>query len=336
MSEMSKMSATRQILALLILLLLAPLQIAAQVTLEAQQEIDRLGRIDEERVAQYSDKAYTYDEEFFLEHEPATIFYPCQLVGEVPAVILVHGFNSSQSRFSKLAKHLASHGFIVLTYTALDQKRPLQWPPALIAAYQILLGESRREESPIYRHLDTEAIALIGHSMGGAGVLHTAMTPFPNGLGSKIKTVIALNPYNGGPLVAKVGGGENDELGCDLGKLTTPTLILTGSYDALAYPWKSVDFYTSLRGPAKRAFLSIDKMTHTNWYLMPGEPSYDVLRAICYCWLRAYLAEDKIYERYFEDKPGSPFFRYIHPFLGNSLNPLLPGSQTFPSYLIDN
>lgn len=331
------MRETRAILlALLLMLLAASLPIAAQVTEEAQREIDRLGLIDEERVAKYSDKVYTYDEESFREHEPATIYYPRQLVGEVPGVILIHGFNSTQGHFSKLAKHLASHGFIVLTYTALDQKRPLQWPPALIGAYQILIGESRREESPIYRHLDSDAIALMGHSMGGAGVLHAAMTPFPNGLGGRIRTVIALNPYNGGPLVAEVGGGKNDELGCDLSRLSVPTLILTGSYDALAYPWKSIDFYRSLRGPAKRAFLSIDKMTHASWYMLMSEPRHDVVRSICYCWLRAYLADDELYEDYFEDRPESPFYRYFRPFLGNSLNPLLPGSQTFPAYLIDN
>lgn len=330
------MRETGAILTLLLLFLAVPLQIAAQVTEEAQQEIDRLGRIDEKRVVEYSDREYTYDEEYFREREPATIFYPRQLVGEVPAVIIVHGFNSTQKHFNKLAKHLASRGFIVLTYTALDQKRPLQWPPGLIAAYQILIGESRRAESPIYRHLDSDAIALIGHSMGGAGVLHTAMTPFPNGLGGRIRTVIALNPYNGGPLVAEVGGGKNDELGSDLSRLSIPTLILAGSYDALAYPWKSLDFYQSLHGPSKRAFLVIDKMAHANWYMLLSEPRYDLLRSICYTWLRAYLAEDRTYEGYFEDRPGSPFYRYIRPFLGNSLNPLLPGSQTFPAYLIAN
>lgn len=330
------MNKIRPIIGLLALLLITPVTVLGQITKEVEQHIDRLSRIDESKVSRYSDKYYTYDEEYFAEKEPGTIFYPTEITGKAPAVIIVHGFNSMQKHFAKLGKHLASHGFIVLTYTALDQKRPMQWPQGLMAAYQLLMGENERPDSPIYGHLDSQSVALIGHSMGGAGVLHTSMTPLPNGLGGKIKTVIALNPYNGGPTVAEVGGGSNDELGCDLAKLSIPTLIVTGSYDGVAYPWKSIEFYRSLREPAKRAFLSVDKMTHANWYFLASEPRYDLIRAICYTWLMTYLVGDESYKGYFEDEPESLFFKYIHPYLGHTLNPLIPGSKDFPSYLMAN
>lgn len=191
-----------------------------------------------------------------------------------------------------------------------------------------------RPDSPIYDHVDLDAVALVGHSMGGAGVLHTAMMPYPNGLRGKIKTVVGLNPYNGGPLMAEVGGGANDSLGDDLSHLDIPTMIVTGSYDIVAFPWKSFTFYNSLCGSAKHAFLSIDRMDHADWYFIPSEPKYPILRAILYSWLRAYLADDSEYRDYFVDRPGSSFDKYLKPLLSNTPNPLTRGGEPFPPYAL--
>lgn len=316
----------------LLLLLIVPATAAAQ-TDSVAHHITRLATIDESRFSTYEDEN-TYDEEFFADGDPATIYYPNELKGRVPAVILIHGFNSNKTRMKKIPEQLSTHGFIVLTYTAADQARPLEWPPALIAAYQILLGEDRRTDSPIHGHVDFNAVALVGHSMGGTGVLHAAMTPFPNGLRGKIKTVIALNPYNGGPLVAEVGGGANDALGADLSRLTIPTLIVTGSYDALAYPWQSYDFCRDFQGPGKLAFISIHRLNHTDWYALRNEPRYEIMRAIIYTWLMAYLRDDDSYRDYYVDRPGSAFDRYIRPYLSNSTSRLLINSEEFPAYFL--
>ena len=325
----------RKILYLLLLTLPTLTPVAGQTLEMAKTQIDKLAEIDEESFASYADDN-TYDEEYFGEKEPATIYYPKDLKerGKVPAVIIVHGFNCKQKFLQKLPKQLSSHGFICIIYTALDQKRPFQWPPGLMAAYEILRGESMRPDSPIYDHVDLSAVALVGHSMGGAGVLHTAMMPYPNGLRGKIKTVIGLNPYNGGPMMAEVGGGANDGLGDDLSHLQIPTMIVTGSYDLIAFPWKSLSFYNSLQGPAKHAFLSIEKMDHADWYFIPSEPNYPTVRAIVYLWLMAYLADDPAYRDYFIDSPGSAFDRYIKPVLGNTPNPLTRGGEPFPPYLL--
>lgn len=323
----------RKGLYLLLLLLPTASPVQAQTIEMAQSQIDKLAKIETDSLASYAD-SYTYDEEYFAENEPATIYYPKNLEGKVPAVIVVHGFNCKQKFLQKIPQHLSSHGFICIIYTALDQKRPFQWPPGLMAAYEILRGESMRPDSPIYDHVDLDAVALVGHSMGGAGVLHAAMMPYPNGLRGKIKTVVGLNPYNGGPLVAKVGGGANDSLGDDLSHLDIPTMILTGSYDILAFPWKSFAFYNSLTGPAKHAFLSIDRMDHADWYFIPSEPKYPILRAILYSWLRAYLANDSKYRDYFVDRPGSSFDKYLKPLLSNTSNPLTRGGEPFPPYVL--
>jgi pimeloyl-ACP methyl ester carboxylesterase len=317
-----------------ILLLVVPTTAAAQ-TDSVAHHIAHLAAIDESLFSTYEDE-YTYDEEFFADGDPATIYYPKEMTGKVPAVILIHGFNSNKTRMKKIPEQLSSHGFIVLTYTATDQSRPFEWPPALIAAYQILVGEDRRAESPLYGHIDFDAIALVGHSMGGTGVLHAAMTPFPNGLKDKVKTVIALNPYNGGPLVAEVGGGANDALGADLSRLTVPTLIVTGSYDALAYPWLSYDFCRNFRGPGKLAFVSIHRLNHTDWYALRNEPRYEIMRAIIYTWLMAYLRDDMPYRDYYIDRPGSAFDRYIRPYLSNSTSRILINSEEFPAYILSD
>lgn len=295
--------------------------------------LSEIGQIREENLLEYSDE-YTYDEEYCAEGKPATIYYPKVPTTRVPAVIVIHGFNCDKERLQKISRHLASQGMIALTYTAADQVRPFQWPPALAAAYRILEGEHRRAESPIHGRVDFDAVALVGHSMGGAGVLHAAMTPLPNGLRGRIKTVVALNPYNGGPAVAELGGGANDELGDDLSQLEIPTLILTGSYDAVAFPWKSLAFYRSLRGEAKHAFLAIDRMNHSEWYSLRSEPRYDLVRAIVTLWLRAYLYDEESSRDFFVDRPGSAFDRFIKPRLGSHPNPVVPRPEPFPPYLL--
>ena len=158
----------RKSLYLLLLLLPTASPVQAQTIEMAQSQIDKLAKIETDSLASYAD-SYTYDEEYFAENEPATIYYPKNLEGKVPAVIVVHGFNCKQKFLQKIPQHLSSHGFICITYTALDRKRPFQWPPGLMAAYEILRGESMRPDSPIYDHVDFDAVALVGHSMGGAG-----------------------------------------------------------------------------------------------------------------------------------------------------------------------
>lgn len=294
----------------------------------------------------YSDSVYTYDEEYFVKNKPAVIYYPEEVNGSSPACIFIHGWNGSYEGFIPIAEHLASHGTIVFLYSAIDMAKPFQWMDGLTAAYSMLITENKRPESPLYKKVKEDAIALIGHSMGGSGVLHTVASDAPLGLKGKIKTVIGLNPYNGGPpKTIDVVGGGNIELKANISALTVPVFIVTGSSDAVASPWKSYEFYTSFTSSAhnkKRVFFSLKGMEHTNWYGKGAKKELeDIVCTLTAAWLNAFLHGNEEACSFFSEMQGSIFDKEIKKLLATKPSPALPiplpkEAEEYPAYKIEN
>lgn len=190
---------------------------------ELQEDWWRTGKYAIEDIA---DPVYSMDEEYMS--ETPDLYLPIGKSGKLPVVIVIHGFGAKKKQMQPTAQLLASHGMLVLNYTAMDQTQPFQWLDGLIAAYHLLEGENRRPESKIYNRVDFQRIGLLGHSMGGAGVLHVAAMEKPNGLRGKIKTVVSMMPYHGttNAITDAVAGGK-DKLGCDISATPNATLIIS-------------------------------------------------------------------------------------------------------------
>ena len=270
---------------------------------ELQENWWRTGKYDIEDIA---DPIYSLDEEYMS--DTPNLYLPVGKQGKLPVVIVTHGFGANKEFMQPTAKLLASHGILVLNYTAVDQKQPFQWLDGLIAAYTLLEGENRRPGSKIYDRVDFERIGLLGHSMGAAGVLHIAAMEKPNGLRGKIKTVVSMMPYHGttNALLELFAGGK-DKLGCNISATPNATLIISAEQDPTNEPIGGYEFYQTLTRN-KRVFFSLKGTQHIDWMNESGINSkyYPVAMPVITAWMLTYLCGETQYESYF--KEGGLYF----------------------------
>ncbi|HJO12433.1 MAG TPA: hypothetical protein QGI39_10395, partial [Gammaproteobacteria bacterium] len=168
----------------------------------------------------------TYDPEpAVAEFAAATIFYPLTLSFDPPvgAVALIPGYRGNQEGYNWWGPMLASLGIAVMiidTNTptdSLDERKNAQ-----IAAVNFLKNENTESDSPLLGKIDTDNIAIMGHSLGGGGSLYAA-----DELGSAIKAVIPLSPY-----CCELGQPYER----DFSGLEVPTLIVISAEDTVAPP----------------------------------------------------------------------------------------------------
>lgn len=182
----------------------------------------------------------------------ATIFYPLTLsfAPSYGAVVLVPGYRASQENYDWWGPALASVGLAVMI---LDTNAPDDAfearKQAHIAAVEFLKTENARADSPIRGRIDTNKIAIMGHSLGGGAALAAAVE-----LGDSIKAVIPLLPYC-----------------CELGQsftgnyanLTVPTLIFASAEDTVAAPDAHARaLYDSIASGTTRAYVEFAQGNH--------------------------------------------------------------------------
>ncbi|MEL3908495.1 MAG: hypothetical protein P1P64_05715 [Treponemataceae bacterium] len=175
--------------------------------------------------------------------QPLSIYYPLtnkETKRKFPLVIFVHGWGADKSTVSAMARYTAEVGFVTVAVSIKKRWKPENWLPALDSIFSLLEKYAINPTSPIYEKIDFSKIALVGHSMGGTGVLHYANK------NKKITTVIALHPYNGGQGIVSLIGGENNVLGDKLSEQKSFCLILTGTDDMIALPEKTYKFFENL------------------------------------------------------------------------------------------
>lgn len=267
---------------------------------ELQENWWRTGKYTIEDIA---DPIYSLDEEYMS--DTPNLYLPVGKQGKLPVVIVTHGFGANKEFMQPTAKLLASHGMLVLNYTAVDQKQPFQWLDGLIAAYTLLEGENRRPGSKIHDRVDFQRIGLLGHSMGAAGVLHIAAMEKPNGLRGKIKTVVSMMPYHGttNALLELFAGGK-DKLGCNISATPNATLIISAEKDPTNEPIGGYEFYQTLK-TNKRVFFSLKGAKHIDW-MKESDRRYSVAMPVIVAWMRTYLCGETQYESYF--KEGGLYF----------------------------
>ncbi len=214
-------------------------------------------------------------------YESARLYYPEYDNGPpLPATILTHGWEADKEKMTWLAERLASHGYIVILFTALAYNNlfasPSDWVTGHKGAIETLTTENLRQGSPIYHRLDTSRIAIMGHSMGGGGALHTA-----DEVGDQVAAVIGITPYETGNKP-----GEN---------ITVPVLIITGSADILVSTSMGMAFYDALPAINSKLFLTIEAMGHNDVQNEGNDQYHEICSTLIVSWLNYFLRDDTRY-----------------------------------------
>ncbi|MEO0540447.1 MAG: alpha/beta fold hydrolase [Cyanobacteria bacterium P01_A01_bin.105] len=245
-----------------------------------------------QRVAQRHLSLHDADRQRTIELDIYRGAYPA----DGPLVVLSHGFGADRQFLNYMAQHLASHGLTVvslehpgsnveaLTQLPLDPN-VLQRPGRLLPATEFLdrpqdvsfvldrLAWMNHSSTVLRRDVDTEAVVVIGHSLGGYTGLALAgakldlrsLRTFCDGIqpvglspsdwlqcaavelledeadftDSRVVGVMAMNP-----LVGELFGPTG------LSDVTVPTLLLTGTQDAVTPTLRQqLTPFTQLAGP---------------------------------------------------------------------------------------
>ena len=95
--------------------------------------------------------------------------------GPYPLVILSHGYSLGRTAYAWLAEHLASHGFVVIApqhYEQVDETLGDFWRGAITRPQEVLtvldyVDEQVTSGGTLEALIDTDLVAVIGHSYGG-------------------------------------------------------------------------------------------------------------------------------------------------------------------------
>lgn len=226
----------------------------------------------------------------------ATIYYPANTRAPVGGVAIAPGFTERQSHVEWWGHRLASHGYAVLVLDTNDTRdRPNLRADALIAAVTTLRAEGNRGGSPLAGRIDPDKMAIMGHSMGGGGVLIAA-----NEHSDLIQAAIPFTPWE--------PGGPFD-------RITVPTLVMAGSADRLAnvtkHAWRH---FQSIPESTTKVYMEIEGGNH---YIADSDRGSDLTTIGRYgiAWLKLYLDGDERYRGFIygeqHEADAALFSRYV-------------------------
>jgi len=212
-----------------------------------------------------------------MEVEPGlpthTVYHPSDVAaaGTLPIVAWGNGacVNAGNS-FRWFLSDISSYGYLVIALGPIAERRPLppapmapippstanppnmaNLPPAathssqLIDAINWAIAENDREGSKFYRRLNTQAIAVMGMSCGGAQAIEASADP-------RVRTTVIWNSGLFREPTA-MGGGKTLTKE-DLKKLHGPTAYISGDEEDLAYINANEDFDYIQHLPVLRAY----------------------------------------------------------------------------------
>ncbi len=185
------------------------------------------------------------------------VWYP-EKEGKYPLVVMINGSGTPCSKYEAVFEHFASWGYVVIGNdygTNWDGKH----------ASETLDFALNTEE--IVKWIDTDKIAVGGHSQGGIGTFN-AITEYENG--NRYKAAFALSPTNNDLALQLQWGfqlGTEEQYAFRLEEIEIPMMIIagTGPFDSdTVTPLAELqEQYASLRGD-KAAFRRADDVDHGN------------------------------------------------------------------------
>lgn len=213
------------------------------------------------------------------EFRAGTIYYPMDAPDPVGGVAIAPGFTENQSHIAWWGPRLASHGYAVLVLDTNEPRdRPEARADALMAAVRVLRGENSRGGSPLAGKVDVGKMAIMGHSMGGGGVLVAASRH-----SDELSAAIPFAPW---------------EPEADLSGITIPTLIMAGSADEVAdveeHAWRHFNLIPS---STTKVYMEIEGGDH---FIADTDRGTELAMIGRYgiAWLKLYMDGDERYREF--------------------------------------
>ena len=206
----------------------------------------------------------------------ATIYYPTDTT--LPAlggVAISPGYTETQSAVAWFGPRLASHGFVVITFnTSSPYDQPAARGTQLLAALDYLTGASA-----VAARVDASRLAVMGHSMGGGGSLEATKTR------PSLQASIPMTPWH------------TDKTWPEP---TTPTLVIGAENDSIAPVSSHAEpFYTSLTGAAEKAYLELNRASHS----VTNSDNATTSR-LTVAWLKRFVDDDTRYDQFLCPPPS--------------------------------
>lgn len=187
---------------------------------------------------------------------PLSIHLPPPGAAPVPIVVMSHGYLGKPGDHASMTAELPRAGLAVGLFQAPNNRDldPHHWRDALRRDLDAIEAAAA-PGGPLSGRVDTARIGLMGVSLGGGNVISTAAVD------PRVKAVVALAPG-----VAHLPGAVFDlrsRLLREARRVTAPTLILSGSYDAIA-PTRTFARPLARRIPGAR-HVELPRATHLNF-----------------------------------------------------------------------
>lgn len=216
-------------------------------------------------------------------------------------IIIEPGFFSLSTDLENIADRYASHGFLVIGVTNTSHFNLIT---TSIEPYQLALQQVIRytiecnqdNKSPLFKLIDTTAIGISGHSMGGGGTV-MACEAVQDGSHSYIKTAIAMNPF-----------GK-----CSVSNINMPILFIASDLDSVFNPFMPgvsssssdvFNIFQSVPESTTKLFANFKGMDHNaivdkNIFLnTSGNAAFFLPTMVS--WFKVYLAGDTTFNKYLD------------------------------------
>jgi dienelactone hydrolase len=195
------------------------------------------------------------------------IFYPTDMSqGTFGALAIVPGYNGTFKDWQ--GSWLASFGFVVIGINTInptdgDVARGTQ----LLAALDYLT-----QRSPVRDRIDANRMAIMGHSMGGGGVMSAALRR------PSLRAAIGLAPFSPSQ---------------SLTDLRVPMMLMVGQNDTTVTPSYVRNLYGQIPASTEKAYVELTGADHT----FPTPPNSVMMRKVI-PWLKIFVDYDTRYQQF--------------------------------------
>jgi dienelactone hydrolase len=215
----------------------------------------------------------------------------------LPVIIIEPGFFSSTTQLDDVQNRLASHGFLVIgvnntSHFNLITTTLAPYTLALLETIQYVIQSQAESTHLLHGKVDTSAIGIMGHSLGGGGVI-MACDSINAPYNKYIKTAIAMNPY-----------GK-----CSGSNINIPVMLFSSDLDSIVNPFMpggaaspdNVYFsFNSIKSGKAKLFANFKNMDHNGvidtTLLTSGNAGLFLPTIVA--WFKTYLAMENSYQVY--------------------------------------